>query len=187
MRGSADPQRQRTRDRRHTATRPLRRSASPLFVRPSAKLFCLVSLGACGLNSQPGSIQIHLSLNQKNNTPLPVGIPVEIPAETASPLAIQPENEQPIPHGKAVSDYAQEWYSTFVRGLGNELLFETLLAANYLDLPPLLELCAATIGLRMMSESRPTHYFGCGAPFFHSRFVLRALYTCGAIVNHQSI
>lgn len=32
------------------------------------------------------------------------------------------------------------------------MLFELLLAGNYLDLPPLLELCAATVGLRAMSE-----------------------------------
>lgn len=60
---------------------------------------------------------------------------------------------QPIPHGNAVGDYVQEWYSAFVGGLGDELLFETLLAANYLDLPPLLEICAATIGLRMMNKT----------------------------------
>lgn len=65
---------------------------------------------------------------------------------------VRRHDEQPIPHGNAVGDYVQEWYSAFVGGLGDELLFETLLAANYLDLPPLLEICAATIGLRMMSE-----------------------------------
>lgn len=46
----------------------------------------------------------------------------------------------------------QDWYAAFVRALGDELLFEVLLAGNYLDLPPLLELCAATVGLRMMSK-----------------------------------
>eukprot|EP00903_Cladosiphon_okamuranus_P017260 g15905.t1 len=60
---------------------------------------------------------------------------------------------QPIPHGMAVSDYVQEWYSGFIKGLGDELLFETLLAANYLDLQPLLEICAATVGLRMMNKT----------------------------------
>eukprot|EP00752_Nemacystus_decipiens_P008490 g7587.t1 len=74
---------------------------------------------------------------------------------------------QPIPHGKAVSDYVQEWFSAFVTGLGDELLFETLLAANYLDLPPLLELCAATIGLRMMNKTpdEVRKEFGIKGPF----------------------
>lgn len=52
-----------------------------------------------------------------------------------------------------MGDHVQEWYSTFVKALGDEMLFEMLLAANYLDLSPLLELCAATVGLRAMSES----------------------------------
>lgn len=58
---------------------------------------------------------------------------------------------QPIQYGKCVSDHIQPWYATYVAGLGDEMLFELLLAANYLDLAPLLELCAATVGLRMMS------------------------------------
>ncbi|CAN0448782.1 unnamed protein product [Discosporangium mesarthrocarpum] len=36
--------------------------------------------------------------------------------------------------------------------LDDEMLFELLFAANYLDLVPLLDICAATVGLRMMSE-----------------------------------
>ncbi|CAM9798460.1 unnamed protein product [Pylaiella littoralis] len=60
---------------------------------------------------------------------------------------------KPIQYGKTVSDHVQEWYSTFVQGLGDEMLFELLLAGNYLDLPPLLELCAATVGLRAMNKT----------------------------------
>ncbi|CAN0216062.1 unnamed protein product, partial [Laminaria digitata] len=44
-----------------------------------------------------------------------------------------------------VGDHVQEWYACFVGGLDNEMLFELLLAGNYLDLTPLLELCAATV------------------------------------------
>lgn len=69
---------------------------------------------------------------------------------------------QPIQYGKCVGDHVQEWYASFVGGLDNEMLFELLLAGNYLDLTPLLELCAATVGLRTMSESVS----------FYSRFVL---------------
>lgn len=39
-----------------------------------------------------------------------------------------------------------------MKELDDEMLFELLLGANYLDLAPLLEICAAKIGLRMMSE-----------------------------------
>ena len=52
-----------------------------------------------------------------------------------------------------MGDHVQEWYACFVGGLDDEMLFELLLAGNYLDLTPLLELCAATVGLRTMSES----------------------------------
>lgn len=69
------------------------------------------------------------------------------------PVDTDHRNEQPVQFGKTVGDHVQEWYSTFVKALGDEMLFEMLLAANYLDLSPLLELCAATVGLRAMSES----------------------------------
>ncbi|CAM9304903.1 unnamed protein product [Ectocarpus fasciculatus] len=59
----------------------------------------------------------------------------------------------PVQFGKTVGDHVQEWYSTFVKALGDEMLFEMLLAANYLDLSPLLELCAATVGLRAMNKT----------------------------------
>lgn len=67
-------------------------------------------------------------------------------------MSYHPKTRQPIPYGETVGDHVQEWYASFVQALGDELLFEVLLAGNYLDLPPLLELCAATVGLRMMSE-----------------------------------
>ncbi|CAM9599657.1 unnamed protein product [Scytosiphon promiscuus] len=60
---------------------------------------------------------------------------------------------KPIQFGKTVSDHVQEWYSQFVESLGDEMLFELLLASNYLDLTPLLELCAATVGLRSMNKT----------------------------------
>ncbi|CBJ48849.1 conserved unknown protein [Ectocarpus siliculosus] len=60
---------------------------------------------------------------------------------------------KPVQFGKTVGDHVQEWYSTFVKALKDEMLFEMLLAANYLDLSPLLELCAATVGLRAMNKT----------------------------------
>lgn len=63
------------------------------------------------------------------------------------------EIPKPIQYGKCVGDHVQEWYASFVGGLDNEMLFELLLAGNYLDLTPLLELCAATVGLRTMNKT----------------------------------
>lgn len=72
------------------------------------------------------------------------------------PLATQ---QQPIQYGLGVADHVQEWFADFASALDNEMLFELLLAANYLDLAPLLEICAATVGLRAMSEC--SHFLWC--------------------------
>ncbi|CAM9863426.1 unnamed protein product, partial [Choristocarpus tenellus] len=60
---------------------------------------------------------------------------------------------QPIPYGKRVSDHVQPWYASFMSGLDNEMLFELLFAANYLDLVPLLDICAATVGLKIINKT----------------------------------
>lgn len=60
---------------------------------------------------------------------------------------------KPIQYGLGVADHVQEWYADFASGLDDEMLFELLLAANYLDLAPLLEICAATVGLRAMNKT----------------------------------
>ncbi|CAM9914749.1 unnamed protein product, partial [Sphacelaria rigidula] len=52
-----------------------------------------------------------------------------------------------------VGDHVQRWYADFAADLDDEMLFELLLAANYLDLSPLLEICAATVGLRAMNKT----------------------------------
>lgn len=43
-----------------------------------------------------------------------------------------------------MSDIVQEWYSTFVN-IEQEILFELILAANYMDIKPLLDLTCAKV------------------------------------------
>ena len=43
-----------------------------------------------------------------------------------------------------MSEVVQEWYATFV-SVDQEILFELILAANYMDIKPLLDLTCATI------------------------------------------
>jgi S-phase kinase-associated protein 1 len=43
-----------------------------------------------------------------------------------------------------MSEVVQEWYATFV-GVDQEVLFELILAANYMDIKPLLDLTCATV------------------------------------------
>ena len=45
-----------------------------------------------------------------------------------------------------IGDGVQEWYANFVgNGLDQEVLFELILAANYMDIKPLLDLTCATV------------------------------------------
>ena len=43
-----------------------------------------------------------------------------------------------------MSEVVQEWYATFV-AVDQEILFELILAANYMDIKPLLDLTCATV------------------------------------------
>ena len=151
IRGTQPTPQQRVHARGRTPqTSPLLFSRGSPLAPAQACFFPLVSSGGvCRPNNKHG--------NQCKPTPAqpePSHGPAVNPHAQTTTLSdpVRRHDEQPIPHGNAVGDYVQEWYSAFVGGLGDELLFETLLAANYLDLPPLLEICAATIGLRMMSE-----------------------------------
>lgn len=45
-----------------------------------------------------------------------------------------------------MSEAVQEWYAKFItEGVTQEVLFDLILAANYLDIKPLLELSCATV------------------------------------------
>lgn len=51
-----------------------------------------------------------------------------------------------------MSEIVQEWYSTFV-AIDQETLFELILAANYMDIKPLLDLTCATVASLIKGKS----------------------------------
>uniref|UniRef100_A0A7S2SQM9 Uncharacterized protein n=1 Tax=Rhizochromulina marina TaxID=1034831 RepID=A0A7S2SQM9_9STRA len=53
------------------------------------------------------------------------------------------EIEKPL-KSSTMSEVVQEWYATFV-DVEQEVLFELILAANYMDIKPLLDLTCATV------------------------------------------
>lgn len=50
-------------------------------------------------------------------------------------------------------EVVQDWYANFVN-VDQELLFELILAANYMDIKPLLDLTCATVASMIKGESR---------------------------------
>eukprot|EP01036_Dinobryon_divergens_P022488 gene22488-30749_t len=60
---------------------------------------------------------------------------------------LQPMNEIRKPLQSAnMAEAVQEWYANFITvGVTQEVLFDLILAANYLDIKPLLELSCATV------------------------------------------
>jgi S-phase kinase-associated protein 1 len=59
--------------------------------------------------------------------------------------------EKPL-KSASVRDMVQEWYATFIN-LPQEQIFELMLAANYLDLKPLLDLTCAAIALKIKGRT----------------------------------
>ena len=53
-----------------------------------------------------------------------------------------------------MSDVTTPWYAEFVN-LDQEILFELILAANYLDIKPLLELACAKVASLIKNRSIP--------------------------------
>jgi len=52
-----------------------------------------------------------------------------------------------------MSDVVQEWYANFVDSEEHEMLFELILAANYMDIKPLLELASAAVAAMMKGKT----------------------------------
>lgn len=53
------------------------------------------------------------------------------------------------------SEIIPQWYATFVEELSQESLFELVLAANYMDIPALLELGCASVALLIKNKKTP--------------------------------
>ena len=64
-----------------------------------------------------------------------------------------PEIEKPL-RSNNLNDVTTPWYADFVN-LEQEVLFELILAANYLDIKPLLELSCAKVASLIKNKSIP--------------------------------
>ena len=65
--------------------------------------------------------------------------------EYAEHYKVEPMTEIAKPLKSAnMSEVVQEWYATFA-AVDQEILFELILAANYMDIKPLLDLTCATV------------------------------------------
>lgn len=64
-----------------------------------------------------------------------------------------PDIEKPL-RSNNLSDVTSPWYAEFVN-LDQEILFELILAANYLDIKPLLELACAKVASLIKNRTIP--------------------------------
>ena len=65
----------------------------------------------------------------------------------------EPEIERPL-RSNDLADHTTEWYTKFVE-VERDFVEDILLAANFLDLKPLLELCCAKIGTYLKGKTIP--------------------------------
>mmetsp|Transcript_9472 Transcript_9472/g.14535 ORF Transcript_9472/g.14535 Transcript_9472/m.14535 type:complete len:196 (-) Transcript_9472:188-775(-) len=77
------------------------------------------------------------------------------------------EIPKPIKFGKQVKDVVQPWFGEFVNGVDYVMLFELILAANYLDIKALLDITCARVGLLIMNKTPDEirNLFGITEPF----------------------
>jgi S-phase kinase-associated protein 1 len=52
-----------------------------------------------------------------------------------------------------MSEVVQEWYASFIHTTEQEVLFDLVLAANYMDIKPLLDLCCAKVASLIKGKS----------------------------------
>ena len=69
----------------------------------------------------------------------------------------------PLPWPRRVPDVVHRWYGKFITQMDHKTLFEMLLAGNYLNIPPLVSICAARIARIIIGRSpeQIAEYFGC--------------------------
>ena len=64
-----------------------------------------------------------------------------------------PEIPKPLPEGKELIEIFGPWYNTFFEQIEKEDLFDLVMAANYLDIPIILELACARVASNMRGKS----------------------------------
>ena len=69
---------------------------------------------------------------------------VEVEAMTEIPKPIE---------SNQMEDMVQKWYAEFVKDVGHDVLFELILASNYMDIKPLLELSCAAVAAMIKGKT----------------------------------
>ena len=64
-----------------------------------------------------------------------------------------PEVPKPLPEGKELIEIFGSWYNTFFEQMEKEDLFDLVMAANYLDIPIILEIACARVASNMRGKS----------------------------------
>ena len=63
-----------------------------------------------------------------------------------------PEITKPVPSSR-MSDFVPHWFANFIDGKSLEDIYDVIAAANYLDVPSLIELGCAKVGSLMREKS----------------------------------
>jgi S-phase kinase-associated protein 1 len=70
--------------------------------------------------------------------------------------AEEPMKDLPKPlRTSDMADATTEWYANFVKSMENEPLFELILAANFMDISPLLDLTTAAVAIQFRDAKTP--------------------------------
>lgn len=64
-----------------------------------------------------------------------------------------PHISKPLPQEDDMIELFGEWYDAFFHKITKEELFDIVMAANYLDIQPLLKLCCARVAAKMRGKS----------------------------------
>jgi hypothetical protein len=88
------------------------------------------------------------------------------------------EIEKPL-KSQAMADVVQKWYADFV-DLEQVLLFELILAANYMDIKPLLDLTCATVASMIKGKTVRSYY---SIILFYIYYIYIDMLTCFSFFN----
>ena len=69
-------------------------------------------------------------------------------------VELLPEIPKPVPSDR-ISDFVPQWFANFINNKSLEDIYDVIAAANYLDVPSLIELGCAKVGCLMREKSIP--------------------------------